>query len=118
MRHGMLVAALACSGCSSLVDVIPPDAQTRTAIGETRVRIGMYLKRDGTLPPTLDVLPLRDRYANQTTDAWNRPLLYQIEEDGLSLTSLGKDGQPGGSGLDADVTEKYRIADGELEDIR
>jgi hypothetical protein len=114
----MLVVALGCLGCASLIEVIPPDAMTRNAVTETRVRIGMYLERNTVLPPSLEVLPMRDKYMNRTTDAWDRPLIYQIDDDGFSLTSLGKDGAPGGSGLDADVTEKYRIVDGELEAVR
>jgi hypothetical protein len=92
---------------------------TVTAITETRVRIDIYLaNHDGTLPPTLAVLPLRGGYANRTTDGWNRPLIYQIEGDGFSLTSLGRDGVSGGSGPDADVTEKFRVVDGKLEEVR
>jgi hypothetical protein len=86
----------------------------------TRVRIDMYLKNqaDSRLPTSLDVLPAREGYDNETVDGWNRPLIYRTEEHGFTLTSLGKDGVPGGSGPDADIVKRYRIVDGEPEEVR
>jgi len=41
-------------------------------------------------------------------DPWGRPYAYkspgQLNADSYDLLSLGRDGQPGGSGEDADVT--------------
>jgi hypothetical protein len=106
-----VVAAMpACSLMSdSLVDRIPPDAMTRTAMGETFVRIQMYMKEHRELPPSLAVLPTRKGYANSTTDGWGRPLGYTADEKGvITLTSLGADGKPGGDGLDQDIIQRYR----------
>lgn len=48
---------------------------------------GPYL-RDGNLPK----------------DAWGRDFIYRIEGDRVQIISLGADGQPGGTGNDADIT--------------
>lgn len=54
------------------------------------------------------MLPRRDGYANRTTDGWGHPLQYRVAADGiLTITSLGKDGNPGGGGENADVFESY-----------
>ncbi len=90
-------------------DVIPPYDMTMSAIGETLVRIDLYAESNKSIPSSLDVLPKRKGYANQTTDAWGRPLLYKVAADGdISLTSFGADGKPGGEGPDADISQSYR----------
>lgn len=104
--------ALACFGCASLVTVIPADAMTDTRITVTRVRIEMYAKEHGGLPASLDPLPARQGYDNETTDGWGRPINYSRGKDTFSLSSLGKDGLEGGSGDDADIVKTFRIVDG------
>ena len=37
-------------------------------------------------------------------DPWGRPYAYRYEGGSIELTSLGKDGAPGGEGVDADIT--------------
>jgi hypothetical protein len=99
------------------VDVIPARAMTVTAMTETFVRISLYAQQNNDIPPSLDVLPRRSGYANQTTDGWRRPLKYETTPDGIiRLTSLGKDGVPGGTGDDTDVSRAYyaRCPDGSL----
>jgi general secretion pathway protein G len=62
--------------------------------------------------PTRDPAPLnwRGPYLKRTipADPWGRPYIYRSpgEHDpgGNDLSSLGKDGQPGGEGEDADIT--------------
>jgi general secretion pathway protein G len=43
--------------------------------------------------------------SNVLNDPWGHPVQYQVGQDGQSftVTSLGRDGQPGGTGLDADL---------------
>ena len=92
----------------SLIDWIPPKDATLHAMGETFFRIGIYGRQRGALPPSLSVLPNRTGFANQTTDAWTRPLIYEVTPEGIIvLTSLGKDGKPGGRGDSADITRAY-----------
>ena len=37
-------------------------------------------------------------------DGWQRPLLYEVKGDSYVITSLGRDGEVGGVGLDCDLT--------------
>ena len=48
---------------------------------------GPYL-RDGQLP----------------TDAWGNAFIYKIDGDQVQIMSLGADGQPGGTGRNADIS--------------
>jgi hypothetical protein len=41
--------------------------------------------------------------AGRVLDSWDRPIQYRVEGDTFELYSLGADGQPGGSGRDADL---------------
>lgn len=94
-------------------DVIPDRALTESAIVETSVRVGMFVERNKELPPSLTSLPKREGYANRVVDAWKRPLIYVVNsQDRFTLTSLGRDGVVGGTGDDADITEKFKITDG------
>jgi hypothetical protein len=109
---------LGAGGCA-LVPTIPADDMTDTAIGETRVRIHLYMLAKNEVPPHLAALPKREGYANRITDGWGRPLIYSADKEGIiTLTSLGRDGKPGGTGDDADVTKRYRTRnkDGSLND--
>jgi len=103
----ILLAVTACHA-----HTISPSEMTYSAIGETIYRIHLYAKINGTLPSSLAVLPVRDNYANRTLDGWNRPIIYKVTPDGvLSLTSLGSDGLPGGTGEEKDIVVRYRGKD-------
>jgi hypothetical protein len=96
---------------------IPPDALTRGAIHESALRANMYAVAHKAVPPSLEVLPKREGYANNTTDGWGRTLQYNVNEDGvMTFTSFGADGKPGGVGEDADYVWSLptRSQDGSL----
>jgi len=100
---------LALSFVLSWTSRIPPVAMTRTAMTETFVRISLYAETNKALPPSLDVLPKREGYANRTTDGWKRPLQYSVAGDGvITLRSFGADEKPGGEGDSADISQSYR----------
>ena len=102
----------------AMSDVMPASAITPTAMGEMSVRIGLFFERNKHLPPDLNVLPKREGYWNRTTDRWNRPLRYAIDAaDAFTLSSLGKDDKPGGTGDNADEIEKYRVVRGGVEPV-
>jgi hypothetical protein len=105
-------------GCASLVNVISPAENTVSAMGESSFRIGIYLRQNGRLPDSLDILPVRPGYTNATTDGWGRPLRFQLDGDRFTITSLGRDGIVGGTGDDTDLVRKYRIVDGAIDEIR
>lgn len=98
--------------------LISDESVTLTAIGETSVRISFYLNSYGKLPPDFSVLMVRPNYGNRTTDAWNRPLIYKIEGDTFSLTSLGADGVVGGTGDNADFTREHRVEGRAIKETR
>jgi len=90
---------------------VPPAEVTRSRMAFDRQRILDYAHDHNQLPPTLSALPRltrkpeADRYLE---DAWRRPLIYEVETSGIvTLKSLGRDGLPGGSGQDADVTLSF-----------
>jgi len=114
----MVVVVVAVSVVLCLDLRIPKRAITPSAMGETSVRIGMYYQRNKRMPPDLSELPARDGYANRTTDAWGRPLIYTTgPDDTFTLSSLGGDGAPGGTGDNADVACNYRIERNEVQEV-
>jgi general secretion pathway protein G len=67
-----------------------------------------YQKKHDKLPASLEeLLDVRPDLSDETDgfrDYWGRPLIYSIEGSGYSLVSLGRDGKPGGTGLDWDIS--------------
>jgi hypothetical protein len=105
----LIVWLLASTAACSLVNVIPPDALTDTAMTVTQVRIHRYMLAHRDYPPNLHVLPRREGYSNEVVDGWGRTLIYAVDDNGIiSLTSLGRDGKVGGSGEDVDVIKRFR----------
>ena len=112
----LLLVVGAVQFCRSLM--IPPESLTHAAIQSTMVRIHMYMLDNREYPPDLSVLPERKGYDNRVIDGWGRPLLYSVDENGIiSVSSLGRDGKPGGEGLDADIVRRNRTRneDGSLD---
>src|SRR5438105_392872 len=102
---GLVLAAVV---AFSFVDRITPIEMTHTAMTETFVRISLYAETNKAVPPSLDVLPKREGYANRTTDGWKRLLQYSVSgNDVITLRSLGADGKPGGDGENADISQSY-----------
>ncbi len=116
MRYLTTFVLLTLAGCH--FDTVPQSAVTPSAMTETYVRIGIYYQQHHKLPANLDVLPLRQNYENRTVDVWGRPLRYVVDsESTFSLASLGKDGISGGVGEDSDLVRKYRVVDGEIDEM-
>jgi hypothetical protein len=71
-------------------------------------------KTHGSYPSALSDPPFEFPNGNdsyQLKDPWNRSILYTVEGDGFRLSSFGRDGVPGGIGLDADWS--YHSSDAE-----
>ena len=103
----MMVSLLGLSSCCT--HVITDEEMTLTAIGETSVRMGMYLRQHHQYPAALTELPERVGYMNRTTDGWKRSLIYSVDTNGvITLMSLGRDGKVGGTGEDQDVSRRFR----------
>lgn len=42
--------------------------------------------------------------ADKLADPWGHAYIYAVNETGILISSLGRDGKPGGDGLDKDLT--------------
>lgn len=82
-------------------------AEQMTAIAR---EVWTFRERTGWLPATLGELseatePDGARWWSWN-DGWGHPLVYSVEGNDYALTSLGRDGSPGGTGLDSDLTRR------------
>ena len=57
-----------------------------------------FVNKHGRYPDSFDELPINER----DYDPWGHPYLFEKTKDGFKVHSLGRDGKPGGVGLDAD----------------
>lgn len=87
---------------------------TKSQVQTLAQKVQSYEMDTGTLPPSLDALVTDPGapgwlgpYAKdaELRDPWNHPLQYQVpgQSGPFDLVSLGKDGQPGGTSVDADI---------------
>lgn len=60
-----------------------------------------YHDKHGRYPDSLKQLPELKEW--QFDDGWKHPYQYSVTGTGYRLISLGRDGKPGGEGLDADI---------------
>ena len=63
-----------------------------------------------TSAPVPTTFPQEGYLGEVPRDPWDRPYVYRSPgaNGGFDLMSLGKDGKPGGEGIDADITAKRR----------
>ncbi|MFI4848837.1 MAG: type II secretion system protein GspG [Gimesia chilikensis] len=71
------------------------------------MQIADYREKHGVLPDTLaeipDVHTILQQPGEPLLDSWGNPFQYRREGEAYELFSYGRDGQPGGVGLDADL---------------
>jgi len=89
-------------------------AGTKIRMRNLRGAIARYRRHHETLPAEIDELTVpseqnfNESYVSalaELLDAWDNPLRYRrTSEDTYTLTSYGADGEPGGEGVDADIT--------------
>ena len=92
------------------IPVIPPDSLTYNSMHMIKRRILRYAHTHHELPKTLDELPVIPGYSDRLTDGWEERILYRTNDDSsITLTSYGKDGRPGGEGLDADMVGIFML---------
>lgn len=84
-------------------------------LGALRSQIEDYRKSHGTLPPTLTEIPDVHTELNlpgmPLLDSWGNPVQYRPVGETYELFSYGRDGRPGGVGLDADLYADERNRD-------
>ncbi len=82
---------------------------SRLMLKKLREAIEEHKEKTGSLPPilmNLDIVKDEAVFVDDTgfpIDMWCRPIHYEIKGDLYKLYSLGRDGKPGGVGLDADL---------------
>jgi hypothetical protein len=91
-----------------VVSIAPREAITRARMFVCKRRILQYASTHGQLPSSLSQIPVIPGKDNSTDDAYGRPLGYSVQTNGLVvLTSLGRDGVPGGHARDADIYARF-----------
>ncbi len=88
--------------------------QTKIMLGNVKEKLDLYNTDCGHYPQTLDGLIKQDdgcpnwgpeAYMKKLPlDAWNRPFIYSNSNGEITLKSLGKDGQEGGTGYNKDIS--------------
>ena len=80
----------------------------RSDFAKIRQALSEYAREHRQYSDSLEQVPeLKDR---QFHDPWGHPYHYNKTATGYSLLSLGRDGKPGGVGLDSDIdSEQERI---------
>ena len=68
-----------------------------------------YRRQHGAFPETLEKLGYDEHTNFALADAFGQPLHYQTDGQQFELVAFGNDGQPGGAGLDADVTADHDV---------
>ena len=108
---GLIVFGVSCWTAYSLyyrTSIIRYDQTgTLTTIYRVTEAIDAYQKEHHQLPTTLRELPDLP-YRNEEglpIDRWRRPLIYWTDGTHYRVTSYGRDGKPGGVGLDFDLTD-------------
>ncbi len=82
--------------------------RTRRDLNRLGNEIEEYRQIRGKLPEKLQDLEIVDEgvfpknEAGQAIDIWNNPYQYEVKDGNYQLFSFGRDGKPGGVGLDAD----------------
>lgn len=59
-----------------------------------------------TAPPAPATFPQGGYLSAPAADGWGKPYEYSSDGSSFTIRSLGKDGKPGGEGIDADIDGK------------
>jgi general secretion pathway protein G len=114
---GVLAGAVVMSGILGRPD------QARATTAKTNIStlssaLAMYRLDNGDYPtaaqglkalavqPTPTPPAWRAYVQEDPKDPWGRDYVYTVDGGSFTITSLGKDGKPGGEGVDADITGK------------
>lgn len=100
----LLVVLMIC-----FIDIVPKKDRTQTDLVVLEQRIRHYYEKNGMLPTSLAELPEAPSKENRVTDGWGRPIIYKHVNGKVFLLSYGKDGLPGGSGDDEDITRTFSL---------
>ncbi|MBY0457808.1 MAG: type II secretion system protein GspG [Gemmataceae bacterium] len=84
------------------------EIMTQSSLDDIQKAVEEHRQVTGRLPASLSEMPsLKDRHGTDAdgrfVDLWGHPFRYQVEGEDFTLCSFGRDGRPGGDGLDADI---------------
>jgi general secretion pathway protein G len=88
---------------------------TRSFLDLLSSEVEEYRQSHGKLPDRLEDLEVvKDQEfpkneAGQAMDYWRNPFQYEVQDDKYEIYSYGRDGKPGGIGLDADLFAGGRL---------
>ena len=92
----------------SCFDLLPARGLTGIRMETMKQRILHYARTHNEFPKTVTDLPLLSSRDNTVQDGWGHDIRFEIATNGtVTLTSLGRDGLPGGAGDDADITRTF-----------
>ncbi|WP_337250283.1 type II secretion system major pseudopilin GspG [Sphingomonas japonica] len=123
----VVLAIIALVAALIVPNVIGRPDEARVTVANTDIRtisaaLKMYRLDNGSYPTTQQGLaalsqkpstpPVPANWSSEgylgdvPVDPWGNPYAYSSDSNSFELKSLGKDGQPGGTELDADLTGK------------
>lgn len=75
-------------------------------------QIEEYEKKNGHLPDTIEGFRRFNKNRDITKDEWGNQIIYTVDSEGfITLTSLGRDGKPGGKGKNSDTILHFKTGD-------
>jgi Type II secretion system (T2SS), protein G len=115
---GIVATLAAWNGAVAGYDGHGPTDHTRYRLGNLATCIVVFQKETGSLPKDLSELSTWEHQHQDSVsaplysgirdgilcDGWKTPIVYVHEGDHFTVTSLGADREPGGVGIDADMT--------------
>jgi hypothetical protein len=100
---------MGCAISDNFVTQVPPRSSTYGTIWVMKQRILRYAKAHNALPESVDNLPKIPDKIDGVQDAWGRKIIMEFSDGKATLTSLGRDGKPGGKGDNADMSGVFLL---------
>jgi hypothetical protein len=96
-----------------LVTVMPKRSQgfavTELQMDAMKNAILEYARTQKHEPTRLEDLAEANGGKTHWDDLWGRPLLYRVDGNVVTITSLGRDGKSGGTGEDSDIIGQFEL---------
>jgi len=116
---GIATAVVLIVVLNSFVDRIPPRPLTNVVMNMSKRRILRYAAKHDDLPKRLSQTEAISGHHSSLKDGWGRDIDYAVSSNGtVTLTSLGKDKEVGGTKENADMIGVFQTkkANGKWED--
>jgi len=95
----------------AMLGVQSPMSFTKLKLGSIEGGIRRFYLENGGLPEDLRDLGNPDPrlFDNADKDNWGNEIIYCVESNSVTLTSLGKDGKAGGTGENTDIVVSFSV---------